>query len=88
MPVVGEILRQEYRIGEAEDVGRTETLTADETTDAGFNCESNCLQTLEGTPLEPDVLEAKYYLPGIGHILTIDLEEDTREELVSFTPEN
>ena len=88
MPVVGEVLRQEYRIGEAEDVGRTESLTAEESTDAGFDCDGMCLQTLESTPLEPDVLETKYYLPGTGHILTIDLEEDVREELVSFTQGN
>lgn len=88
MPVVGELLRQEYRIGEAEDVGRTESLTADESTDAGFDCESSCLQTWESTPLEPDVQEAKYYLPGTGHILSIDLEEDSREELVSFSSGN
>ena len=88
MPIVGETLRQEYRIGEAEDIGFTETLTANESTESGFACENSCLQTLEATPLEPDVSEAKYYLPGTGHILTIDLEEDSREELVSFTPGN
>jgi len=88
MPIVGETLRQEYRIGEAEDIGFTETLTANESTESGFACENTCLQTLEATPLEPDVSEAKYYLPGTGHILTIDLEEDSREELVSFTPGN
>lgn len=88
MPVVGEVLRQEYAIGEAEDIGLTESVTADESTESGFECESNCLHTSEGTPLEPDVMEAKYYLPGIGFILAIDLEEDTREELVSFTPGN
>lgn len=88
MPIVGETLRQEYRIGEAEDIGFTETLTANESTESGFACENTCLQTLEATPLEPDVSEAKYYLPGTGHILTIDLEEDSREELFSFTPGN
>lgn len=85
-PVIGEVLRQEYRIGEAEDIGTTLSLTADESTDSGFDCDDACLQTLEGTPLEPEALEHKFYLPGIGHILTIDLEEDGREELVEFIP--
>jgi len=86
MPIIGELYRQEFLIGEAEDVGLTESVTADESTEAGFDCENSCLLTFEGSPLEPDELEAKYYIPGVGHILTIDLEEDKREELVSFTP--
>lgn len=86
MPIIGELYRQEFLIGEAEDVGLTESVTADESTEAGFDCENSCLLTFEGSPLEPDELEAKYYIPGVGHILTIDLEEDEREELVSFTP--
>jgi len=86
MPIIGELYRQEFLIGEAGVVGLTESVTADESTEAGFDCENSCLLTFEGSPLEPDELEAKYYIPGVGHILTIDLEEDEREELVSFTP--
>jgi hypothetical protein len=88
MPVVDEFLRQEYRIGEAEDVARTISLTADESTEEGFDCDGSCLETLEGTPLEPGVSEAKFYLPGTGPILTVDQQEETREELVSFTQGN
>jgi len=88
MPVIGETYRQEYLIGEAEDIGFTDSITADESTEEGFDCDGNCLKTLESTPIEPDVAEAKYYLPGTGQILTIDLEENEREELVSFTPGN
>lgn len=33
-----------------------------------------CLKTEETTHLEPDVLEHKYYCPGLGHALTVDLE--------------
>ena len=41
------------------------------------------LQTADTTPLEPDVLEHKFYAEGIGLVLTIDREGDGREELLS-----
>ena len=86
MPVVGEVLRQEYLIGEAEDVGQTVSLESDESTESGFACNGSCLETLEWTPLEPDSQETKVYLPGTGLILEIDLEEGDRVELVDFSP--
>jgi len=86
MPIIDEVFRQEYRIGEAEDIGQTVSLENDESTDTGFACNSNCLETLEYTPLEPDEQETKIYLPGTGLILEIDLAEGERLELVDFTP--
>ncbi|MCH7672791.1 MAG: hypothetical protein IIC59_14440 [Proteobacteria bacterium] len=85
MPIIGEVYRQEYRIGEAEDIAETLAIDADEMTDSGFDCEGQCLENLEYSPLEPGVTEKKYYVPGIGLILEIDLEEDERVELVDFT---
>jgi hypothetical protein len=39
--------------------------------------------TLDYNPLEPDVLEAKFYARGIGLVLAVGLSGDTdREELV------
>ena len=39
--------------------------------------------TLDYNPLEPDVLEAKFYARGVGMVLAVDLSGDTdREELV------
>ena len=86
MPIIGEVYRQEYRIGEAEDIAETLAIDADEETDTGFDCEDQCLLNLEYSPLEPGEAEQKYYIPGIGLILEIDLEEDERVELVDFTP--
>ncbi|NKB34898.1 MAG: hypothetical protein GKR91_17520 [Pseudomonadales bacterium] len=88
MPIVDEVLRQEYAIGEAEDIGQTVRLDSDESTDSGFECNSNCLETLESTPLEPEALETKIYLPGTGLLMEIDLEEDSRIELSEFIPGN
>lgn len=84
-PIIDETFRQEFLLGEAEDMGMTVSVTADEESEeAGVSCNSSCLQTLEFTPIEPDAMEYKYYYPGIGKILIIDLESGDREELVSY----
>jgi hypothetical protein len=38
------------------------------------------------TPLEPDVVENKYYVPGIGLIVEVDPDTGERVELETFTP--
>lgn len=85
-PVIGETYRQEFLLGEAEDIGETLSVSANEQSseDAGVVCQDNCLQVFEYTPIEPDVAEHKFYYPGIGKILGIDLEEGEREELVEY----
>lgn len=46
---------------------------------------TNCLKTKNTTPLDPDILETKFYAKGIGPVLTIDVAGGgLREELVSF----
>ena len=86
MPIVGETLRQEYRIGEAEDIGETISMTASESTSTGYDCEGACLQNLEYTPIEPGEQEYKYYKPGTGMILETKPGSEERLELVDFTP--
>lgn len=86
MPVIGETLRQEYRIGEAEDIGQTLSITANESTLSGYDCEGGCLQTLEYTPIEPGEQENKYYKPGTGMILETKPDSEERLELIDFTP--
>ena len=81
MPMVGDVYRQEFLLGDAEDIARVVNLSGDEETD-GYGCAANCLVTEEFTPLEPGVLEYKYYLPGTGKILTVDPETGEREMLV------
>jgi hypothetical protein len=83
-PVVDQVIRQEVAYGEAEDVVRIESLTATESSPGGA-CSGDCLMTADFTPLEPDVEENKYYVPGIGLIVEIDLETGDRVELEEFT---
>ena len=82
MPEVGQVYRQEYLIGEAEDMAEVfDTAETDESVPAA-DCSATCIVTREFLPVEPDVEEFKYYAPGIGVILAIDGETGDREELV------
>ncbi|MCA8952118.1 MAG: hypothetical protein KDE27_21590 [Planctomycetes bacterium] len=79
-PQVGETYRQEFLLGEAEDVGRVLALGV--TVTVPYGTFTNCLQTEDFTPLEPGVREHKFYAPGIGAVLTINLATGERAELV------
>ena len=82
-PEVGVTYRQEYYEGEAEDNGEVLALGQRATVPAGQY--DDVLQTADTTPLEPDVLEHKYYAKGVGLVLTVDKEAGGREELLSVT---
>ena len=84
-PEVGDVIRQEVLYGEAEDVIAIESITGTESSPAG-SCSGDCLVTLDYTPLEPGAEENKYYAPGIGMIVEIDLESGDRVELMEFNP--
>ncbi len=81
-PAVGDVYRQEFALGEAEDMG--EVLGLMEIAAVPYGSWANCLKTADFTPLEPDVLEHKYYAPGVGLVLEVDPEEDERVELVEI----
>ncbi len=82
-PAEGMAYRQEYYEGEAEDNGEVLALGQQASVPAGKY--DNLVQTADTTPLEPDVLEHKYYAEGVGLVLTIDKEAGGREELLSIT---
>lgn len=84
MPVIGDIFRQELSIGNAEDIIEIIGLEGDETSPFA-NCDGQCLVTRDFSPLDPDAEENKYYAPGIGLIVEINLEDDERVELIEFT---
>ena len=80
-PQVGDAYRQEYYEDEAEDMA--EVLSLNESVSIPYGSFENCLKTMEWTPLEPDVVEHKYYAPGVGVILEVAVEgEEERVELV------
>ena len=65
-PKTGDSYQQEYYKGEAEDVG--EVLAVDATATVPYGDFDNMVKTADFTPLEPDVLEQKYYAKGIGFV--------------------
>lgn len=84
-PMVGDFYRQEFAFGDAEDIGEVLSTTGNESV-PGASCNNACLVTRDFNPHDPDVEENKYYAPGKGLILTINLENGEREELLSITP--
>jgi hypothetical protein len=84
-PAVGDFYRQEFDLDNAEDVAEVLSLTQSLTVAVGPF--TNCLQTKETSPLEPDALENKYYARGVGNVLVIDLVTGERLELVQVTSE-
>jgi len=82
-PPIGEIYRQEYYPCEAEDVAKVVSLSTSVTVPYGQL--DGCLQTLDLNPLEPNGGEHKFYCPGIGLVLEVDVDSDDRVELMSFT---
>jgi hypothetical protein len=82
-PVVGQTYRQEYYACVAEDMGEVQDLNASVTVPYGSFV--SCIRTRDFTPLDPEVNESKYYAPGIGLVLTVDMSTNEREELVAVT---
>lgn len=81
---VGDVWREEYLPGEAEDQAKALNLNAGIKVGAGNF--TGCLKTFNFTPLEMTSNEMKVYCPGVGPVWTIDLASDEVEELISYLP--
>jgi hypothetical protein len=75
--------RQEHYAGHAED--RARVLSRREQAGVPFGHFRNVLMTREDNPLEPRVLEFKFYARGVGPVLAVSVSGGSdREELVRF----
>jgi hypothetical protein len=93
-PVWGEAHRQEFSLGEAEDIIQYVGMAVGPGEEEGGNVENEkyscgtdkCLQTFDFAPINPESTEYKYYLPGIGFVLAVAMEDGDltgeREELM------
>jgi len=82
-PRVGLEYRQEYYAGEAEDAATV--LSLDELVAVAYGSFERVLLTKDYTPLDPTVLEYKFYAPGIGPVLVLGISGGaSREELIRF----
>jgi hypothetical protein len=84
-PKVGDIYRQEFSIGVAEDIGQVVGLSRSENVPY-TGAFTNALETFEFSGLEPDSTEHKFYVPNVGFVLSVDDQTGERAELVSITP--
>jgi hypothetical protein len=82
-PRVGDGFQQEHLDGVAEDRARVLDVAASWRTP--FGTWDDLLETEDTTPLEPDVVERKYYARGIGLVAEVDDTEGQVTELVDFT---
>jgi len=83
-PAVGMAYRQEYLRGEAEDNG--EVLSLDEQAEVPAGHFDRALLTKDTITIEPDVLEYKLYVPGVGPVLTLGVSGGGgREELIEVS---
>jgi len=73
-PTVGDSHRQEYYKGQAEDHYQVLSLSAPVT--VPYRHFASALLTKEWTPLEPDTLDHKYYVKGIGEVAEMTVRGD------------
>lgn len=81
VPRIGEVYREEFSLGNAEDMAETLKLDGSATVPATA-CNGDCLVTKNFTPTEPGKFDHKYYARGIGVILGINPETGKRTELI------
>ena len=76
--------RQEYLAGQAED--KASVVSVREQAEAPFGHFRRVLMTRDVNPLEPKVLEFKFYARGVGLVLAVSVSgASDREELVRYT---
>jgi hypothetical protein len=82
-PRVGMRYRQEYYRGHAED--RARIMSRRERAEVPFGFFRRTLMTRDENPLEPRVLEYKFYARGVGPVLAVSVSGGSdREELVRY----
>ncbi|MCA9402483.1 MAG: hypothetical protein KC897_01765 [Candidatus Omnitrophica bacterium] len=76
-PVPGEYYRQEFSLGNAEDISEHIEILGSLTI-RGVTYHQ-VLKTAETIPLEPDVLDYKFFAPGVGLVMSSNLDGETLE---------
>ena len=92
-PVPGDVYRQEFSLGNAEDIGEVVSTSYGWGVDPELDqlvpqelaehlCHNDCVVVAEYTPIEPEVFERKYFAPGIGFFLGTNPVDDESVQLV------
>lgn len=84
-PTIGDVYRQEFLRGEAEDM--MEIIAVDATVTVPAGRYTDVVRTRDWTPLEPETIEEKAYAPGVGRIRGEKVAGGVGfVELVEFSP--
>ena len=85
VPTPGAQYRQEFRRGTAEDLAHIVRIEPVHT--IALDTYQDVVLIEEWTPLEPEVVEHKWYAPGIGQVAGLSVAgEEASSELVEFAP--
>jgi hypothetical protein len=84
-PGVGDFYRQEFDLANAEDLAEVLSLTDSVTVPFRVTPFTNCLKIQETTPLETTLLEHKFYVAGVGNVLTLNVTNGDRIQLIKVT---
>src|SRR5262245_15524999 len=79
-PAIGDFYRQEFSVDNAEDFA--EVIGLSDAVTVPFGSFTNCVNTRETTPLEPDLHEHKFYAAGVGNVLETDEDTGARTALI------
>jgi hypothetical protein len=82
-PKVGDHYSQEFAPGVAEDQATVKSLNAH--VNVPFGNFHDVLKTKETSPLDPAIIDHKFYAQGVGEVLEVDLATGERLALVSIT---
>ena len=82
-PRIGQKYRQEYKKGEAEDNG--EVIATNDLVEVNGGTLKDALVTMDTSSVETTAVEYKFYAPGVGPLLALDISGGAaREELVKI----
>ena len=82
-PKVGDFYRQEWLPNQAEDVVQVSSVNAPD--DVPFRNAKPVLMTRDFSPQSPGGDELKFYVPGVGFVLEVEIETGERLELVDHS---
>jgi hypothetical protein len=83
-PTVGKTYQQEYYKGQAEDVGKV--IATGESVSGPTGTYEHVVGTEDTTPLEPGLVEHKWYAPGVGIVQEADIKGGSEKvTLVKFS---
>jgi hypothetical protein len=84
-PHVGDLYRQEFALGIAEDMALV--LSLDESITIGSRTFRHVLKTKDFSPIKPGAIEHKFYLRDVGLVRSVDVSTGNHVDLIEIRKE-